>query len=59
VSEETGRISVAEMGEIRRNLTIDELHKYLTATLERERDKGIIKRNLRLWLDKDKGGNVK
>jgi len=59
VSEETGKISVAERGEIRRDLSIDALRRTLAERLESERDPGIIKRNLRMWLDKDKGGDGK
>jgi len=59
VSEETGKISVAEMGEIKRDLSVDMLRKILVERLETGRDPGIIKRNLRMWLDKDRRDNTR
>ena len=51
VSEETGRVSVAQDGDLRVGLNSESLTKFLTSTFEQQKDKR-FKRNLLLWKEK-------
>jgi len=51
VSEETGRISVAQDGDLKVDLNVETLIKFLTSILDKQREKR-FGRNLLPWLDK-------
>ena len=51
VSEETGKVSIAENGRLIRSVTEDELRKYLMVT----QDKSVESQKFKLWKGKGKG----
>ena len=51
VSEETGKVSIAENGKLSRAVTEDELRKYLMVT----QDKSVESQKFKLWKGKGKG----